>query len=366
MSSTKNVVKFKQCVSEKLTVFKPLKRPPRTVCRFHPLRANCRAIKQHDDNLQNALDESESVFDEATLLVDQYLSKYFYHETIINTFYLNYKKKPYYSVLISPQDIAKRGIYMNADDLYAYVHLNQIDSDEQFFGIDENGERQMQILTMVIKSIIDCLNQCSQYVILCVDELMIDLLYSSYRIVVLPQKLYAIHYSEHVPIIENYTIFSVPTTDDCVTSQNVYRTFLVYNTVLSMILKQRNPFNEVSKNISIIFRNLGKCPQNRDRVKCCTLRYGGHPPGHVMCAPRNMLKRIFHYAKWARTPNNYKRYYELITQPVIIEQNFGENINARDTNQIQNAESNNTSHVLMDWYNFMFDFRTYFGIETTA
>jgi Baculovirus VP1054 protein len=350
MSSTRsnNLVRFKQCVSEKLIPFKPIKRL-RTQCCLHPLRANCRANKQidgDDDSDEENIDNNVVISEDNTL----------YHETKLNVIYLNYKQKPYYKVLLR-NDNNPRGYYNNAEELYAYVHLIPLDDDEVFYGIDESGERQMKIINNTIKTIFDAFENCKNYVILCADELIIDLVYSIFRSVILPQRMIAMHFSDNVPILKNFTLFSVPTTTNAIVSQQIYRTFLVYNTVMTMILKQRNPFNEPTKSISVIFRNLGKCPQNNRRVKCCDLKYGGNTPGHVMCAPREMLKRIFHYAKWVRAPNNYKRYYELITKPASVRRKI--EINAESSAR----DNNHVNFAVMDWYNFMQDFRAYFGIE---
>ncbi|AGR56796.1 vp1054 [Hemileuca sp. nucleopolyhedrovirus] len=353
MSSTTNLVKYRQCVSEKSIPFKPIKRR-KIACLLHPSRANCRLItSDRKDYGQDGL----------------------YHETTLNTIYINYNHKLYYSVLLKKYheengdngdgddgDVI-RGHYNNADTLYAYVQTPLLDDEEQFYGIDENGERQMRVITNVIKSIFDAFRLSKNYVILCVDELQLDLLYSVFRTIILPQRLIAIHFSgERVPTIEHLSLVTVPKTDDSSTSQEVYRTFIVYNTVLSMILKQRNPFNEPTKSISIVFRNLGKCPNNKDRIKCCDLKYGGNVPGHVMCPPREMVRRIFHYAKWARTPNNYKRYFELIVKPRKASRKF---IETQRLTDVENSCNNrlDINYILMDWYNFIYDFRVYFGLE---
>ncbi len=78
---------------------------------------------------------------------------------------------------------------------------------------------------------------------------------------------------------------------------------------------------------------------------------------YVMCAPREMLKRIFHYAKWVRAPNNYKRYYELITKPASVRRKIEINVESSA------HDNDHVNFAIMDWYNFMQDFRAYFGIE---
>ncbi|AIU41280.1 vp1054 [Sucra jujuba nucleopolyhedrovirus] len=369
MSSTKKLVRFRQCVSVKLLPFKPIKKSRQT-CLLHPLRANCLLIRDYDtDN-----DDDHRVFDDENVYRDtdmqaiiDYTKNQLYHETELNTVYLNYNQKPYYTVLIVESDTSIRGFYNNADEMYAYLKVSPI-SEEIFFGIDESGERNMKIIGNVVRSIMDAFEQCTQYVILLIDELQIDLIYSMFRTFVLPQRMIAIHFSDHVPILQHSTLNSVPSTDDAVTCQMIYRTFVLYNTVLSMILKQRNPFNDPSKNISVIFRNLGRCPLDKNRIKCCDLKYGGNAPGHVMCPPREMVKRVFHYAKWSRSPNNYRRYYELITKPSPVQNKFVSDIGDDVEESIENYTSiaqrkrQNIQHILMDWYNFVYDFRKYFGV----
>ncbi|QHB21692.1 VP1054 [Artaxa digramma nucleopolyhedrovirus] len=258
-----------------------------------------------------------------------------------------------------------RGYYNNADDLYAYVHLTTLDDDEHFFGIDESGERQMRVLTNIIKYILDAFSNCDNHILLCSDELQVDLLYSIFRVVVLPQRIIAIPFADDAPVVDEFNVFSVPNTADAIQSQKIYRTFLMYNTLLTIILKQRNPFNDPAKSISVVLRNLGRCPANKERVKCCDLKYGGNAPGHIMCAPREMIKRIFHYAKWARTPNNYKRYFELITKPTMLETKKMI-IQQQQRQRIDSSAARNTAFAVMDWFNFIYDFRVYFGVTTTT
>jgi Baculovirus VP1054 protein len=337
MSSTTNLVRLNQCVSAKLVPFKPIKLPG-TQCPIHPLRANCRVIK-HYNELNGG-------------------SYYNNHITVLNGVFQNYDRTPFYLCLVdNDTDLEIRGAYANANDMFAYVHLQRLDDDEQFYGIDEAGERSMATIRNVIKSIMDAFVACNDRIILMIDELQIDVIYSLYRCIVLPQRMVALYTHESKPMNNDVNIFSVPSTNESLECQIVYKTFLIYNTVLTMLLKQRNPFNNNRKNISVIFRTLGKCPNNKNRVKCCGLRYGGNAPGHVMCPPREMVKKIVHYAKWARTPNNYRRYFQLITTPRATTRNY--NRGGVDRALLR---ANNTSLMLMDWYNFINDFRDYFGI----
>ncbi|QWO71577.1 VP1054 [Orgyia pseudotsugata single capsid nuclopolyhedrovirus] len=333
--SLPNIVKYKQCISEKIQPLRPI-RPTKTSCPFHPLRANCRAVKRRnpDDNDGD----------------------YIYHETTLSVVNLSYDASPHYQKLVNAADETRRGYYINAIEMYAYVHLAPLDDDEMFYGIDEAGERQLAVVTMVIKSIKAAFESDNQYVYLFAEGLQMDLVYSIFRAVVLPQRVVVLPFEDSAPVLENFNVMSVPVTKEAVDSQLIYRTFIIYNTVLSMILKQRNPFNEPLKSISLVLRTLGKCPNNKECVKCCDLRYGGNVPGHVMCAPRAALKRIFHYAKWARSPNNYKRYFELIVKPTATERQM-----AREN--APGVYYNDTNYVLLNWWHFMENFYAYFGVS---
>ncbi|AXS67706.1 vp1054 [Cryptophlebia peltastica nucleopolyhedrovirus] len=319
--------RFNQCVSEKLIPFKPIKLP-QTQCPYHPLRANCRLIKPCD-----RYDREEDAGKHVTVL-----------QAATG---INYNLQPYYMCLLDDAEL--RGYSMNANEFFGHVQLNKLDNDEEFFGIDAAGEKNMGTIKMVIKSIMDSFATCENYYILMIDELQLDLLFSMFRSIILPQRMVSIHKNNFVTDDVYFKLFSVPVTDESDQSQQIYRTFLMYNTVLTMILKQPNPFNDARKNISVIFRSLGRCPNNKERVKCCDLAYGGNAPNHVMCPPREMVKRVFHYAKWSRTPNNYKRYYEKITNKI---------------DDSRNDQSSLSKYALLtlDWYNFIEDFRTYFGV----
>nr|AWJ76673.1 vp1054 [Lymantria dispar multiple nucleopolyhedrovirus] len=331
MSSIRSVLSGNACVSERSFFFKTLS-TPKTQCHYHPLRANCRAIKLSDDITDDV---------------------YYYHETTLGLLYLNYDRRPFYSCLMrtGPEP---RGFHINATNLLAYVHLKKLDEDEEFFGIDEAGERQLGVVATVIKGVLEALAGCDHLYVLMIDELQVDLVYSALRAVVLPQRMVVVEQHETAPRLQAVSVFSVPLTTDSQNSQFIYRLFLVYNTVLTLMLKQRNPFNDLNKNISVIFRNLGRCPENKDRVKCCDLNYGGNAPGHIMCPPREMVKRVFHYAKWARSPNNYKRYFELLVKPPTPPRRFVENNTAKEVDR---------DLIVVDWYNFMEDFYRYFNIQ---
>ncbi|AKC91717.1 vp1054 [Lambdina fiscellaria nucleopolyhedrovirus] len=349
------VIKYNQCVSEKLVPFRPIKRQKISQCPLHPLRANCKVIKtplNEDADVENATNRRRR---RQAVVVS--------HETVLETIYLNYDVAPYYMLLVDEAE--PRGFRIDAEEMQAYVQLEKLDDSEIFYGLDESGERQLCIITNVIKTLMDALSRVSAYFVLVVDEPIIDVVYSLFRAVVLPQRLVCIVHADHEPVHSSFRVFSVPNTQEALVSQDIYRLFLIYNTVLTMVLKQRNPFNNSSKNISVVLRNLGKCPENSSRVKCCDLRYGGNAPGHVMCVPREMIKRVFHYAKWARAPNNYKRYYELIVQSPRATSTSSRR---RMTNNIRNGVDNRSNNpadkmlIYIDWYNFFSNFREYFGV----
>ncbi|ACF05331.1 VP1054 [Adoxophyes orana nucleopolyhedrovirus] len=335
MSSINQVVRYNQCALEKLVPFKPLKLPA-TQCPYHPQRANCRLVRQN-----NAIDNDSD-------------ASAGHHVTILTgATSINYDNKPYYCSLLQ-ESAEQYGFNQNANLLYAYVNLNMLDEDEEFYGIDAAGEKSVGIIRMVLKHLIESFDQCKHLYILTIDEPCIDLMYSMFRAIILPQRVVCLYQEENVPLNYLFNVTNVPVSESALNSQLIYRSFLTYNTILTMILKQSNPFNDARKSISIILRNLGKCPANKSRIKCCDLAFGGNSPGHIMCPPREMVKRIFHYAKWSRTPNNYRRYYQLITQQLREIRSFN-NAHIRKQNQSYDL-------LILDWHNFIEDFFGYFGV----
>jgi Baculovirus VP1054 protein len=71
------------------------------------------------------------------------------------------------------------------------------------------------------------------------------------------------------------------------------------------------------------------------------LKFGGACPDHILCPPKEMVSRIFHYAKWVQNPNNYKRYIELIVD----------------------ERKKNTDKIVQEWYIFQMNFKNYFFPE---
>ncbi|AGE89900.1 VP1054 virion protein [Spodoptera littoralis nucleopolyhedrovirus] len=332
-AGTTTTTKYNQCVSEKSVSFKPITFR-KNQCPIHPLRANCRAIKTFDE------DNGKEII---------------YHFTFIEGYFKQYDGTPYYMRLLPPErDVHDYGKLDVAELMACYVRLDGV--GEKFFTIDEAGERDTAVLRRTVKSLIEYMHYSIRGYVLMFDEPQIDVIYSQFRTVLLPQRMYMLSGSEDptVPEPSEFDIFTVPDTDASVESQNIYKTFLVYNTTLTMMLNQRNPFNAHDKNISIVFRNLGVCPNNSMRVKCCDLKYGGNAsPGHFMCPTREIVRRVFKYGKWVKNPNNYRRYFELILRPVQRERRFDDGRTRRT------AASANLDAIILDWYNFMEDFKTY-------
>ncbi|AAR28828.1 vp1054 [Leucania separata nucleopolyhedrovirus] len=328
MSST-TIVRYRQCVSERSVSFKPITFR-KSQCPLHPSRANCQVTQDPDSPDR------------------------FTHFTFIEQFFKQYDGTPYYVALFDRDALDLYGKLDVAEKMACYVHIDQVDADEKFATIDEAGERNMAVIRIVLKSVIECMMRVRDRYLLMFDEPYIDLVYSNYRTVVLPQRMYTLFTSETAPVYDAFDVFNLPESQTALESQNIYKTFLVYNTILTLVLKQSNPFNERNKNISVIFRNLGTCPNNSRRVKCCDLKYGGGSPGHFMCPTKEIVRRVFKYAKWARNPNNYKRYYELIMRPIHRERRHVPN----RADAIQPARE--LDLIVLDWYNFMDDFKGYF------
>jgi hypothetical protein len=292
--------------------------------------------------------------------------------TVTNNIFLNEHAKPYYRLLLtkSTDQAEARKTILNADNIYEGVLIRPVRT-ERFRSIEEAGEHNMSIIKIIIHTTKQYLSKLiSDEYFLIVDRLYLDLIYSEFRAIVLPQHAYVIkgicdetdsdnsesHVDERLryPWNEITTTNFIVSTDVSRQSQYIYQTFLLYNTALTTVLKQRNPFDVITENtsISVIARNLGTCPNNKDRIKCCGLNYGCAPPGHIMCPPREITKRVFHYAKWGRNPNNYKRYTELLARaPTSKAANSGD---VNDRSQL----------FLLDWQDFMDEFISYFGLST--
>ncbi|AOT85555.1 vp1054 [Cyclophragma undans nucleopolyhedrovirus] len=361
MCSTPSAIASNLCVSAKSTPFRPMRAPKQMQCWIHPRRVNCKAVRlRSGDNADG----------------DDLL-----HTTVLCSYYLNERAKPYYRQLLrdSTDQAHARKTILNAESMYECVFVKLVHT-EQFKGIEEAGESNMNVLKIIINSLIQYLSKLGgdEY-FLVVDKMYVDLVYSEFRTIIMPQSAYIIKGSSREDANgsdsdENSECDKTPqpwsvittnnylaSTDESRQSQYIYRTFLLYNTILTAVLKQSNPF-DANATISIICRNLGRCPNNKERIKCCDLNYGGTPPGHVMCPPREITKKVFHYAKWSRNPNKYRRYSELIVRHSEatggrsgdLRENIANELHARDRAQLQ----------LLDWQNFMGEFSSYFGLRT--
>jgi Baculovirus VP1054 protein len=357
MSSKKKPLILDLCASVKLTPYKPMRVPTRMQCWMHPRRVNCKVQHLRYGLSTDAEGQNDIV-----------------HLTVSNNIFLNERAKPYYRYMLRKMtdQAESRKTILNAENMYECVLIRPIRT-ETFRSIDEAGEHNMSCLKIIIDTVKQYLNKLTndEYFLI-VDKMYLDLIYSEFRAIVLPQHAYVIKgiYDDmnsdttveegeedaestlRYPWNEITTINYISSTEQSRQSQYIYQTFLLYNTVLTSILKQSNPFDVVSDStsISVIARNLGVCPQNKDRIKCCDLNYGCSPPGHIMCPPREIVKRVFHYAKWGRNPNNYRRYSELIV---------------RSSTEHTDLHVRDRIHLLLlDWQNFMDEFSSYFGLPT--
>ncbi|ANF29734.1 ORF-86 [Catopsilia pomona nucleopolyhedrovirus] len=370
MCSTKKAIELNPCASVKLVPYRPMRVPKQMQCSIHPRRANCKAMRPHN-NYSDPDNENDTL-----------------HMTVMNCIFLNEHKKLYYRHLLRKEtDQAEaRKTILNAENVYECTLIRPIRT-EHFRSVDEAGEHNMTVLKIIIDAVIEYLSKLAddEYILI-VDRMYVDLIYSEFRAVILPQSAYIIKgdYVECGSDCDNdnddddfnqqniqypwkliTTNNLIVSTDESRQSQYIYRTFLLYNTILTAILRQTNPFdvNNNNTSISIIARNLGNCPNNKNRIKCCDLNYGGAPPGHIMCPPREITKRIFRYAKWGRNPNNYKRYSEIIARQsdatggvsTDLRENVNNDLHARDRAQL----------YLLDWQNFMGEFSSYFGLSST-
>jgi len=237
-------------------------------------------------------------------------------------------------------------------------------SGEKLHSVLEAGERDAALVKLVLRSVYDFLNndkgdlnghsrplgkdeesnlrESKVYVLL--KNVYVDCLYSHRQCLIMPQELYCMYKDGEEPLLNRaFSFVTFPEYTEASASQDIYKSFLVYNTVLTMLLKDKNPFNDREKVISKIIESVGSCNLGVDgakktHIKVCGLNFGeGTSPGHVMCPPKEMVKRIFHYAKWAQNPNRYRRYIDLIV-----------------------GDSKQSDTVAREWQIFQVNFRNYF------
>lgn len=381
MCSTKKPVELNPCASVKLVPHKPI-RPTKMQCWMHPRRATCRVQR-----LRNAYHDERN---ESGLL----------HMTVYSDIFLDERARPYYRRLLRKRSDAAvaRCAFLNAGRVHDCLLVEPAPS-EHFKSIEEAGETNMSTLRTILVTLLDFLGRISanEYLLI-VDRLIIDLVYSEFRAVVLPQHAYVLTQAcesvdnesgddEDADDNERCRRRVEPPWNQIVTasyvaaanrdedaryndwqrqSQYIYQTFLVYATLLTTILKQSNPFI-ISENtsVSVLLRTLGKCPENPERVNCCKLSYGGAPPGHIMCPPRAIVKKIYSYVNWALNPHKDQRYSALIARPSdratgADSEDLRENINC-DLHADDVTPLN-----LLDWDNFVSAFMDYFGAPPSA
>ncbi|AAQ91662.1 viral capsid associated protein [Choristoneura fumiferana DEF multiple nucleopolyhedrovirus] len=377
MCSTKAPIALNPCASVKLVPYKPI-RPTKMQCWMHPRRATCRARR-----LRNAYHNERN---ESGML----------HATVYSNIFLDERGKPYYRKMLRKRSdaVTARHAFVSAGEVHDCMLIEPAPS-ERFKSIEEAGETNMTTLKIIINTLVDALGHvaANEY-LLVADRLFIDMVYSEFRAIVLPQHAYILKQACPAEtdsesdddnercvrrveppwnqIVELASVASADRDGDARynewqrQSQYIYRSFLVYVTMLTVILKQSNPFI-ISENssVSVILRSLGKCPDNPERVKCCKLSFGGAPPGHVMCPPRAIIKKIYSYANWALNPQKDRRYSALIARPPEsatggkskdLRENINNDLHADDITPLN----------LLDWDNFVGGYMDYFGATPSA
>ncbi|AKR17473.1 VP1054 [Mocis latipes granulovirus] len=311
--------KYAPPVSERSTPFVPLT-IARTRCRFHPSRVNCRLTK-----IMGASSVS------------------YEHFTFVGVQYVNINAQPYFEMLL---DAHSDGVRKNLLTVHAMICGVQFKESppETFYSINEAGERDAALIRMVCRQTYCFLNNYSEKLVVLLKDLYMDCLYSPRQCIILPQELYCIYKDDMEPMLNSvFSHETLPDTEEANACQDIYKSFVVYNTVLTMMLREENPFNG-KRVISKIIESVGTCTggglgTKRNYIKVCELNFGSGdtPPNHVMCPPKEMVKRIFHYAKWVETPNNWRRYNELIVR-----------------------DRKNNELAMREWQAFMTNFKLYF------
>ncbi|ABY47864.1 vp1054 capsid protein [Helicoverpa armigera granulovirus] len=294
MKQALNTNKYAPPVSERSTPFVPLT-VARTRCRFHPSRVNCRLTKILGLN-----------------------SVSYEHFTFVAVRYVNTDARPYFEMLLGADSDGLRKNLLTVGAMICGVQFKE-KPPETFYAITEAGERDSELIRMVCRQAYRFVYNQANRLVLLLKDLYVDCLYSQRQCVILPQELYCIYKDDVEPALNS--IFShetLPDTEEATASQDIYKSFVVYNTVLTMMLREANPFND-QRVISKIIESVGTCTgghgTKRNYIKVCELNFGGDsPPNHVMCPPKEMVKRIYHYAKWVESPNNWRRYNELIVR----------------------------------------------------
>lgn len=313
--------------------------------------------------------------------------------TVYSDVFLDERARPYYRRLLRKRSdaAAARRAFLNAGLVHDCLLIEPA-PNERFKSVEEAGETNMSTLRTVLTTLLSYLGRvAADEYLLVVDRLFVDLVYSEFRAVVLPQHAYVLRQACAAAdsassddecrerrveppwnqiVVESLVAAANRDGDARYNewqrqSQYIYQTFLVYGTLLTAILKQSNPFViSDAGSVSVILRTLGKCPENPERVNCCKLSYGGAPPGHVMCPPRAVVKKVYSYVNWALNPHKDQRYSALIARPAAaaaagsgdLRENADGDLHADDV----------TPLTLLDWDNFITALMDYFGAPPGA
>lgn len=204
---------------------------------------------------------------------------------------------------------------------------------------------------------IDDNNTTDSKVYILMHNLFVDCIYSARQCIVVPQPMYCLYKDGEEPMLDEiFTYSTFPESEDASVCQDIYKSFIVYNTVLTMMLAIPNPFNDKNKVISKIIESVGVCDGGipngpKNRLKVCELPFAvdtreyvvqsegqAKSLGHVMCPPREMVTSIYRYAKWELNPKNYHRYVSMIV----------------GNNEAKSRQS------IREWHYFIMNFKTFF------
>ncbi|AIS92124.1 capsid protein [Erinnyis ello granulovirus] len=296
-------------------VYQPIKLSQKKQCQSHWNRTNCTLTQTKGQN--------------STVV--------YHHYTVLDSKYCSSNGDPYYEWLLN-NDVYYTRKQLRFNNAYTTVCGVEYtaEQDECVRNIESAGETDMQLVRSVIRYVYNYLendkmslnghaktfvdsyedNESKVYVLFC--EMFIQCLYSHRQCIILPQEMYCLYKEGEEPILnECYFFNTIPETDYSIVSQDIYKSFIVYNTTLTMILQEPNPFNDNTKAISKIIESVGTCTGGEEGgkkkyIQICKLKFGGNVSGHVMCPPKEMVKMIYRYAKWRMNPKNYARYFELL------------------------------------------------------
>ncbi|AMF83867.1 vp1054 [Cnaphalocrocis medinalis granulovirus] len=281
-------------------------------CRFHPSQTNC------------VLLQADKVYD---------------HYTMMDMRYCSPNGDPYYEWLLDNNNdnnnTIKREKFQSANTLICKVKFTKLQHNEILRGVEEAGEMNIEIIRDVLRELYNYIyndktglnghaNETDYYdeskVYVLFNKMYISCVYSINQCIILPQEMYCLFKNGLQPkVTRPFEYFSVPENMYSVVSQHIYKSFILYNTALTMMLNQPNPFNDTTKVISKIIESVGVCDGGveggkKTRIKVCALKFGGSnaPCNHVMCPPKEMVKKIYKYTKWRLNPKLYTRYYDML------------------------------------------------------